>query len=403
MGPLQGIRVMDFLRMVNGAEATRMLAAFGAEVIRVEWPEGSAADPVRTGQYNLDKLSITMNMKRPEAIQLAKRLAAISDIFAENMRPSTVPALGLSYETLKEVKPDLIYLSMSGWGQTGPKREWSSLGAAAAAHGGVTFLTGLPGRPAAGPNTTIGDDAPPWLATGAILAALRYRRRTGKGMYIDMAQTQSQASFMKMFYLDRSVNGRTARRPDFPPGNRRDFPPSAPHNAFPCTGENSWCAITVTTNRQWEGLKKAMNDPDWCDDKRFSDPVGRYQCHSELEAKISEWTRSFDRFYLASLLQEHGVPAGPVETPMDLAEFDTQLAHRGTWQIYEHPERGPGRFKVLVPKLSKSPYQPKRSIPQVGEDCLYVYHELLGLSDMEIEELAAKDVIRLPSMARRSQ
>jgi crotonobetainyl-CoA:carnitine CoA-transferase CaiB-like acyl-CoA transferase len=386
---------MDFSRLVAGAGTTRILAGFGAQVIRCEWPDPPAWDNVRQGHWNLDKLSLTLNMKHPRAMDVARRLLAISDVFTENMRPRAMRSLGLDYETVRELKPDIIYLSMSGWGRDGPRAGWGSYGASSAAHTGISFLCGLPDRPPAGLAVAYADENPPWLAASAVLMALHYRRRTGEGMYIDMAQTQAAASLTKHFYLDRSVNGRSARRPGFPPGNAREHPPSAPHNAFPCRGTDNWCVITVTTDDEWEGLKEAMGFPDWAENPRYGDGKGRFDNRADLEGAVAGWSRGFERYHLASLLQDHGVPAAPVQSSLDLAEYDPQLAHRGTFRIYDHPENGRGRYKTQAPSLSKTPYQPKRAIPTMGEDNYYVLHELLSLSDEEIEALAIEDVIRM--------
>ena len=394
MKPLEGIRVLDCTRFVAGSGSTRILAAFGAEVIRVEWPVPPALDPVRHGQWNADKLSITLNLRNPKAIQVAKRLLAISDVFSESMRPQSMRNLGLDYETAKTIRPDIIYLSMSGWGQDGPRRDWGSYGGASAAHTGLTFLAGLPGRIPAGMPVAYNDENPPWLAASAVLTALHHRQRTGEGMYIDIGQTQAAATFNRVFYLDRSVNGRSARRPDFPPGNTREYPPSAPHNVFPCRAEDTWCAIAVTNDEEWQGLKEAMKNPNWVTNSEYDTQEGRFRHREEVEANMIPWTKKLDRFSLAALLQNYGVPAGPVETSFDLAEFDVQLAHRGTFRIFQNPESGASRYKTWAPLLSRAPYEPKRGLPTIGQDNLYIFSELLNMSEAEIMALASEDAIR---------
>src|SRR5262245_24866561 len=150
MEALSGIRVMDFSRLVNGAASTRILASFGAQVIRCEWPEGAAADNAREGHHNIDKYSLALNVKHPKGMAVARRLAAISDVFAENYRPRVMQDLGLDYESVRKIKPDIIYISMSGWGQDGPRKDWGSYGLPSAVHGGIHFSTGLPNRPPVG-------------------------------------------------------------------------------------------------------------------------------------------------------------------------------------------------------------------------------------------------------------
>ncbi len=382
--------------MVAGSAATRILAGFGAESIRLEWPDPPAFDSGREIHWNCDKLSLSLNMRHPKALDLAKRVVASSDIFTESMRPGTIGNLGLDYETVRAVKPNIIYLSMSGWGQDGPHRDWGSYGASSAAHSGLAFLGGMPDLPPCGLPVAYADESPPWLAASAILMALHHRRRTGEGMHIDMAQTQVAATFTRHFHLDRSVNGRSARREGFPAGNTREYPPSAPHNAFPCRGNDTWCVIAVTRDEEWEGLKEAMGNASSAADPKYDSAEGRFKHRRELEGLLAEWTRTFERFHLAAVLQDHGVPAGPVESAFDLAEFDVQLAHRGTFHLYPNPDRGPGRHKISVPRLLKTPHQPKRGIPNIGQDNAYVLHTLLGLSNADIDALAADGVIRFP-------
>ena len=409
-GPLAGIRVLDFSRLLAGAGGTRLLANYGAEVLRVEWPEYPALDFLRLGHQadgipgmnrgglfnsiNVDKLSITLNMKKPEAVDLAKRIIAVSDVVVENYPPRVMKSFGLDYATVRRVRPDIIYLSQSGWGKDGPRADYRSYGMSSAAHAGVAFLCGLPDHPPAGWQFAYCDHIPAWLNTITIMMALRYRQRTGRGVFIDQAQTQAAVTLVGPSFLDFSVNGRKSRRPGFPPGNRRLYPPVAPHGAFPCLGKDTWCAITVFTEDEWTGLKEAMGKPLWAEDPKFATAQDRAQHQDELEGHLAGWTKGVERYELARLLQVHGVPAGVVQTARDRVDWDTQLQHRGTFQVYSHPEVGPRRYETVAAWLSNTPYTPKRAAPLLGQDNGYTLTEVLGCSEAQLHEWERQDVIR---------
>ena len=411
MEPLAGIRVLDFSRALAGAGTTHILANYGAEVIRVEWPENPGLDFLRlmygadgvnglnrSGLFNtinLDKLSITLNMRRPNALAIAKRLMAISDIFIENMTPGVIQRMGMGYESAKAMRPDLIYLSVSGWGQSGPRKEYRSYGMSSAAHAGVAYMAGMPERPPAGWQFAFCDHSPAWLASSAIMKALHHRRKTSRGMYIDLPQTQASVTFVSPYFLDKSVNGRSARRPDHPNGNRREHPMAAPHNSFRCAGEENWCVIACYTDLDWAGLKSAMGSPQWAEHPMFATQHDRWDHQDEIEQHIGDWTKDKERYGLANLLQQHGVPAGVVQTARDRVEWDAQLEHRGTYQIYHHPEVGPRRYETVAARLSKSPYKPKRPAPLLGQHNDYIFRELLGMSSEELDSLLAEDSIRV--------
>src|SRR5579885_2226480 len=317
MDPLKGIRVLDFSRHLAGAGATRILANFGAEVIRVEWPEHPALDFLRFmvpadgvvrlnrgglfNSINVDKLSVTLNLKRPEAAEIARRLLASCDVLAENMTPRVMKSFGLDYDAARAVRPGLVYLSVSGWGHDGPRRDFRSYGASSAAHAGVAFMAGLPGRAPAGWQFAFCDHNPAWQGAIAVMMALHHRHRTGQGTFIDLAPTQASTTYIAQYLLDCSVNGRTFGNSGFPPGSARLNPPAAPHNAFPCLGEDKWCAIAVFTEKEWAGLKSAMGDPAWARDGRFATSQSRFDNRDELEAHLSAWTRKWERYRLAAL------------------------------------------------------------------------------------------------------
>ena len=411
MRPLEGIRVLDFSRHFAGAGGSRILANFGAEVLRVEWPEPPGLDFLRhmgpadgieginrSGMFNdinVDKRSMTLNMGTAEGRDIARELVKISNVIFESMTPGVMKAWGLDYETVRQLRPDIVYVSCSGFGQTGPKANWRSYGIPSAAHAGTAHLAGLPGRPPAGWQFQIGDSYAMMNAAMWLMAGIHYQRETGKSVFIDAPQTQGVITTGNQFVLDNSVNGTKTRRPDFPPGNKRLHPQVAPHDAFPCLGTDTWCVIAVYTEKEWAGLKVAMGNPKWAEASTYRTAKGRHENQGSLDEQLAGWTRGIERHALARLLQSHGVRAGVVQTVQDRLNWDRQLEHRGTYAIFEHPETGPRRHETVAAKLSKTPYEMRAAAPQIGQDNDYVFRGLLKMSDDDIERLKADDVIRM--------
>jgi crotonobetainyl-CoA:carnitine CoA-transferase CaiB-like acyl-CoA transferase len=411
MEPLEGVRILDFSRQLAGAAGTRHLATFGAEVLRAEWPDPPGLDFVRflmpaDGQsginrggmfntLNVDKRSFTINMGTERGRELARRLVQISDVIYENMTPRVMKAWGLDYAALVQIKPDIIYVSCSGFGQNGPGANYRSYGQPSAAHTGLIQLAGLPGRPPAGWGFQFGDTHAAATNATAVLMALEYRRATGRGIFIDSAQTQGNVTIQSAFFLEHSVNGTIFRREAYPEGNTRFYPPIAPHNTYRCGQEDdAWCAIAVHSEEEWAALKGAMGSPEWAEAAEFASAQARYANRSELDSHIAQWTRDKNRFELAEYLQTRGVRAGAVQNVDDRMNRDPQLSHRGTYAEFPHAEVGPRKHETVGAKLSKSPYQIKSGAPLIGQDNDYVYSKLLGFSAEEIEELKAADAIR---------
>ncbi len=405
---LDNIRVLDFSRHLAGAGGTRVLANYGAEVLRVEWAAYRAFDFTRLmypaegiegvnrggmwNNKNIDKLSVTIDVKHPRGAELARRIAAISDVFCVNLTPDSMARVGLDYESLRRVRPDIIYLSISGWGHTGPRRNYRSYGASSMAHVGLAYVCGLRGRPPAGWQFAYVDHTPAFLSVSAVLIALHHRARTGRGQFIDMAQTQAGATLLPVHVLDYTVNRRRSQPPN---GNHRRHPPAAPHNAYPCLGADTWCVIACYTGQEWQALIEAMGHPAWASEPGFATLEQRLRYQDELDTRIAQWTREFERYTLAHLLQARGVPAGVVQTPRDRVEWDPQLRRRGTFTILPHAEVGPRNYDTVAAKLSKAPYIPRGGPPLFGEHNNYALRQLLGLSQSEVDDLVASKLVGL--------
>ncbi|HEU4340374.1 MAG TPA: CoA transferase [Candidatus Binatia bacterium] len=403
MKALDGIKVVEFAAFAAGPAVGKHLADNGATVVHVESrarPDGFRThyppykDNIhgldRSGLFalcNNDKLDVTLNLKKmPDATELAKKIAAWSDVVIENFSPGTMGRLGLDYESLKKVKPDLVMLSSSNLGQTGPHAHHAGFGSQLSSLAGFTHLTGYP-------------DGPPQILYGpyidyiavaygavAILAALDYRRRTGKGNYIDTAQYETGLQYLAPILLDYQLNGTVAVRN----GNRD--PHAAPHGAYRCRGDDDWCAISVHSETEWRALCGVLGDPAWSADQKFSSFEARKQNEDELDRRIGEWTRGFTRREIMEKLQSAGVKAGAVNTMKDVYT-DPQLGQRPQWVELEHPEIGKMHYQRPPFLLDKTPSGPSRRAPLLAEHNEYFYREVLGLSEQEYERLVREQVI----------
>lgn len=411
--PLEGIRVADFSWYGAGPIGTQTLAWYGAEVIRVESEakvDGlrivQPTPPGKTGynvsgyynNFNSNKLSFTLNMGKPEARDIALRFIATCDVVVENYVPSLFERWGLTYEAMKEVRPDIIFVRMPMAGTTGPHRDYSGFGAVMTPATGISHLSGYPDRPPVGVGTNYPDYViNPGHQAIAVLAALRHRRRTGEGQYIEIAQIESTIPVVGPALLDYTVNGRVQLRQ----ANRQDN--AAPHGAFPCLPrpsksnegeqEDRWCVIAVFNDAQWQALCQAMGDPDWARDERFSTFLGRKANEDELERLIGEWTGGLKAEDVMARLQAVGVPAGVVHTSEDVLDHDVHLKERGYYVYLDHPETGRSAYDSSPFRLSKTPGGPVRPAPLLGEHTLYVAKEIIGLTDDEIADLVANQVL----------
>ena len=402
MKALEGIKIVEFAAFAAGPAVGKHLADQGATVVHIESkvrPDGFRAhyppykDNIhglnRSGLFalcNNDKLDITLNLKAPKATDLAKKIAAWSDVIIENFSPGTMARLGLDYENLKHVKPDLIMLSTSNLGQSGPHAHHAGFGSQLSSLAGFTHLTGYAGG---SPQILYGpyiDYIAVAYGAVAILAALDYRRRAGKGNYIDIAQYETGLQFLAPILLDYKVNGGVATR------NANRDPQAAPHGTYPCKEDDSWCAISVHSEQEWQTLRRVMGDPAWSADRRFASHAARKQNEDELDRRMSEWSRGFGARELMEKLQAAGVRAGVVNTMKDIYA-DPQLAQRPQWIELEHPEIGKMHYQHPPFLFSKTPPGPSKRDPLFAEHNEYFYRQLLGLSEAEYRQLVEEKVI----------
>ncbi len=405
--PLSGIRVCDLTWVIAGPTATRILADFGAEVIRVE--HGQAADPIRLGRpiagerptlnnsgffnyFNRNKKSVLLNVRHPQGMEVLRRLVAVSDVVIENFSSGVLESWGLDEAAMRAVNPRVISCSISGFGHTGRDRHFTTWGPTAQALSGLTMMSGLPGKPPAGWGYSYLDHTAGYLAAIAVMMALHYRNLTGEGQTIDIAQVETGMVLTGPAVLDFTVNGRSWRREGMPPGNRAWEPRVAPHNTYRCAGEDRWVAVAVRNDAEWAALRAAMGEPAWAAEERFATNAGRLANEDALDAGIEAWTRERDAYEVMAVLQAAGVPAGVCQAAGDRVERDPQLAARGWWATLPHAELGEAETDGVAPRLSRTPGTNRTASPLLGEHTREVMLGTLGMSAEEYEELEAMGV-----------
>jgi benzylsuccinate CoA-transferase BbsF subunit len=391
---LEGIRIADFSWVIAAPLATQYLAIHGAEVIRIE--SSYRLDTLRNNlpmvngvgpnhcpyfaSYNMGKRGVRLNLRRPAGLELAKSLIATCDAVVENFTPGTLARLGLSFDRLCEIRPDLVMLSMALGGQTGPESPFKGFGTVIQGAAGITHLTGWPDRDPVGTGVAYTDFFAGPLAATVLLSALMQRRETGLGQYIDLSQQEASLYALDAALLEQAVNGVSATRQ----GNRH--PAAAPHGVYPCLGDDRWIAIAIFTDAQWRGLCSALGSPGWCAEARFATFLGRKRDEDDLDRLLGYWTAGRDGREIMELLQRHGVAAGIVADAGDL-EADPQLAFRRHFIELEHPSIGRFPMDSLPYRVDGSQPVPSRPAPCLGEDNQAIFAGLLGLSPAEYARL----------------
>ena len=393
--PLSGIRVLEFTTGIVGPMLGRLLAEFGAESIKVEtrkrpdFSRGPAPDRINKGMSFSDnsrsKKGISLNVTHPEGYRIIQELIRISDVVVENFSAGTMGRLGLDYPRVKELNPSMIMISLQGLGAT--ETHSVTFGQNIPPIVGLTYLWNHPD--AAKP---VGSQLfyPDYFAgiqgACAVLAALDYRRRTGRGQYIDAAQAEAAAALLGPYYLDCAVNGRVAR----PIGN--GSPIAAPHGCYRCAGADSWCVIAVSNEVEWQSFCEVLGKPAWTRDLRFADMVRRVRNHMELNRYVEEWTLRHDPYEVMNRMQGAGVPAGVVQNVAQAAD-DPHLKDRGFIVEVQHPEMGRTLHGGVPMTHSVTPAEVRSHAPLMGEHNTYVFRELLGMSSEEIRHLEEAGVL----------
>ncbi|MCH7712874.1 MAG: CoA transferase [Chloroflexi bacterium] len=385
--PLHGVRITDLSWQIAGPTCNRYLGLMGAEVIRIE--SNKRPDPYREQAINhfinQSKKSVTLNLAHPKGVALAKRLAGLSDVVMENFACGVIERLGLGYQELRQVKPDIIMLSSAGLGHSGPDMKQVAYGTLIQCYTGWSSLQGYPGQsPVIGGIWT--DPVVGMLEVFLINAALHRKWQQGEGQYIDLSMAEATTMLLPETIMDYSMNGRVQQ----PLGNGHKR--HVPHGNYPCRGHDQWIGIAVANEDQWASLCRTLGRDGLLEDPRFSDARGRWRHREELDQVIAESTMDYDSQELAESLQEAGVPAGPT-MGVDQIWTNPHLRDRGFFHTFQDQD-GTNRELPGVPwRFDGTADLNMFPAPLRGQHNSYVFSELLGLSAPEVEKLVKEQVI----------
>jgi len=400
--PLEGIRIANFGWVWAGPVVGQTLGFLGAEVLKIESRAridltrmlppfgGGVRDPDRSLSNHAcwaGNGSVTLNLKKPEARELARELIARCDVVIENFGPGVMEGLDLGWERLRAVKPDLVMFSMPAAGLTGPLKDIRTYGLSLTSTTGLDSLTGYRGGPPIPVENAFSDPYNGIMGAFAILCALHHRDRTGVGQHIDYSQQEAVMQMVGPAFMDYAMNGRVAA----PMGNRHPLLPAAPHGVFPCAGEDRWVSIAVLSDAEWRGLVAAMDGLDWATAPELATAAGRAERIDDVHERVAAWTAAHDDRELAARLQRHGVAAAPVLNVADLLA-DPHYRARGTFIEVQHPLGFRETIYGAYVKTSRTEAH-VRTGPRMGQDNDHVFTELLGLTDERYRELIAAQVI----------
>lgn len=411
---LDNLRVLDLGIIWAVPHCGMLLANMGAEVIKIEAIQRMdptrgpiAPDPSRgvllglpggvpgerpwnQGPYlhstNTSKLSLTLDLSRPEGIEIFKDLVKESDVVLEGFAGGVIDRMGLGYDVLKEVNPAIIMVSASGFGAGGPWTEYRCFGTNVWHVSAMSMLSGYPGEGPMQSGNTFPDPTAGTHIAGCVMAALLYRKRTGKGQLLDVAQVEPTIGLTGPYLMDFMMNGKEPERL----GNRH--PVHAPHGCYPCDGDDNWLTIAVTTDQEWKALCEVMSRPELAEDERFADVTGRLNNQDELDGTIMEWSLFQDQLEAMEALQKAGVAAAAV-LRVEQVHDNPQLKARGFYEEVSHPDTGTYLHRNVGYRMSNTPGHILRHAPWLGEHNDYILGTILGMSREEIETLETGQLI----------
>src|SRR5215469_4092317 len=426
---LEGVRIIDLTWLQVGPQATRILASFGAQVIRIEWRHPAAVDFLRymqpfapdhataqggrsqgaarshgirgnfnRGAYynntNPGKYGITLNLNHPKGRDLLRRMVTEANAICENFSPGQMDKWNLGYDELRQLNPRIIYMQTTGVGKFGTYKNYVSYGPTAQSMSGLTFMSGLPEPlPPAGWGYSYLDHSPGYFGALLMMAALHRQRQSGLGAYIDLSQTETGLMLTGTSLLEYQLTGNATERY----GNRMPYLDWSPHGAYRCKGEDNWIAISVQSDEQWRGLIEELGSPSWALDPKFAAASGRKDNEDEIDRQLTSRIIVEDRYDLMRRLQSRGIPAGVVQKAPDRFDDDPQLKARDYYVDLPHSEIGTWPVEGFPAKLSRSPADvgglTARAAPKLGEDNEYVYRELFGVTNEELAAFREEDVI----------
>jgi crotonobetainyl-CoA:carnitine CoA-transferase CaiB-like acyl-CoA transferase len=389
---LKELRVLDLTRVAAGPFTTRIIADFGAEVIKLQTKKIATGAESNESAYfralNRNKRSITLDLSYPEAKDLFFELTRISDVVVENFSPRVMQNWGLNYNNLKKVRPDLIMVSMSAMGQTGPWKNFVAFGPTLQSLGGLTYLTSFSKDTPLGLGYAYADMIAGLYGAVAILAALGYRRQTGCGQYVDLSEYEAVCTTMGPALLDAFVNPNNI----LPEGNSAAHIPAAPYGCYRCKGDERWCVVAVFSEDEWQSLCNLLGNPPRAGEDRFSSLSNRKKNMLELDKWLADWMANRSAEEAVKLLQSAGIPAGVIQNAVDLAG-DPHLHARNFFRKLKEPDRDDTRTDTSPIKFASSKNGPWKAAPSLGRDNYYVYGKLLGLTEAQIKRYIKRGII----------
>jgi len=401
--PLENVKILSFGTGGVVPDAGKIFGELGADVIKIESKDN--LDFMRTigpdinniGQFNeanRSKRSFGVSLKTEKGKEIVGQLVKIADILVENFRGGVMKSLGFDYENVRRLNPQIIYVSSQGFGGGGPYSDYQAYGPMLSAASGVLSIWAQTDDPyPVGSNAPYPDHMASKHVVIAAIAALDYRRRTGKGQFIDMAQTEVAASLAGEYYLDYTFNRRITK----PMGNRSPY--AAPHGCYACKGTDEWCAIAVFSDEEWKSFCDAIGNPDWTKDSKFADLLGRLKNVDQLDKKVGEWTATLDAHVVMETLQAVGVAAGEVQRAPDTLA-DPQLKWDGAIVELDHPVSGKRLYPGVPFRMSATPPLKSTPAPLLGQHTEEICRDLLKISDEEIKRLLDEDVLHNPESAK---
>ena len=398
---LAGFRCTDFSWVFAGPYCGQLLGDLGMEMIKIE--SRKRMDVVRNyppfafedrrlnssgywNTHNRSKYSINLDMKSEKAYEIITRLVAISDVVLENFSARGMKAIGFDYDRLRAINPRIVYCSMAGFGHRGPYKNYVAYGPMQESQAGIVNLTGWPDGEPSRVGTSYPDAAGGVSAAFSIIGALRHARKTGQGQWIDLGQTLTAVALTDTAVIEYTVNGNIQQRN----GDSSRF--FAPHNVYPCSEEDQWCAISVENDEEFAALAATIGQPDLARDPRFVTTMVRIQNRQALDDLIGTWTAQYDHYDVMHRLQAAGVAAGAVLSTSEFVE-DPHIQARGFIESFDHPVVGEKRYPGVPFKMSETPGYIHRPAPCLGADTEHVLKDILGMSDEEIKQLDDEGIL----------
>ena len=398
--PLRGVRVADFGQVIAAPVTAQMLGWLGAEVILVEtesrfttrvWPPFADGEfgINQSGGFNLvnnNKLSCSLDLSKPDALEIARGIIGVSDVLVENYATGAMERLGLGYDEVRKLRPDIVYMSLGAFGRSGPFKDLTGFHSVINLFSGLAAVAGYPDSHPRIMGGLIPDAFAGCYCVLAVLEALYHRSRTGEGQYIEVSMTEALTGMIPSAVMEYSLTGKEHERV----GNRDGR--NSPHNVFRCLGEEKWVAVSVETDQQFRCLAHASGNPGWADDPRFATATARLENQDALEGLIREWTVRMEVHEVVAALQASGVPASPVNDSADVLA-DPHLVERGFVARIEHPVAGERPVLSLPWSTDGRRVDHLRAAPTFGQHNEWVLKELLQLPDEQYDRLVSSGAI----------